>query len=97
MGTGQWIKGTMIKGTWPPAGVCGVARGTICGELSCYVVRIFRALVGGIVTSIAIFRGIAKLSIEVTGGAIACDGCMRTRQWIDRIMVKGAWSPAWIG
>jgi len=29
---GQGIKGTMIKGTWPPAGVCCVARGTICGE-----------------------------------------------------------------
>jgi hypothetical protein len=97
MGAGQRIKGTMIKGTWPPAGVCCVARGTICGEFSCHVVRIFRSLIGGIVTAITIFRGIAKLAVEVTGGAIACDGRVSARQWIDRIMVKGAWSPAWIG
>ena len=48
-------------------------------------------------TAITIFRGIAKLAVEVTGGAIACDGRVSARQWIDRIMVKGAWSPAWIG
>ena len=40
------------------------------------MVRIFRGLIGCVVTGITIFGGIAKLAVEVTGGTIILNVCM---------------------
>lgn len=48
-------------------------------------------------TGVAIRRGIAKLSIFVTGGAIIRDGRMRAGQWVKGVVIKCTWSPARIG
>ena len=57
---------------------------------------VFRSNECSIVTGIAIRRGIAELSIFVTGGTIIRDGRMGTCQWIKSIVIECTWSPTWI-
>ena len=86
----------MVKGSWSPAWIGRMTGRAIRGEFRCYMVRIFRGLVRGIVTAITIFRGIFKDTAFVAKGAVRCDAGMRPGQWIYVVMVKCTRSPTWI-